>query len=79
VEVEFTGWAAGYVTERIWSLEQKVIEKKDGKIKLSFTASSEPELIAWLLSFGDEAKLIKPDWLVEEVRGTVKRKQDSYS
>jgi len=36
-------------------------------------------VIAWLLSFGDEAKLINPDWLVEEVRGTVKRMQDSYS
>ncbi len=32
VELEFTGWAARYVTERIWSPDQKVIEKKDGEI-----------------------------------------------
>ena len=27
VEVEFTGWAAKYVTERIWSSDQEIIEK----------------------------------------------------
>ena len=78
VEVEFTGWAARYVTERIWSPDQKVIEKKGGKIKLTFSASSEPELISWLLSFGDEAKLIKPDWLVDEAREIVNRMAGVY-
>lgn len=59
VEVEFTGWAARYVAERVWSPDQKIY-KKNGTTKLTFSASSEPELISWLLSFGDEAKLIKP-------------------
>ena len=78
VQAEFTGWAARYVTERIWSPDQKVIEKKRGKIRLIFTASSEPELISWLLSFDDEAKLLKPDWLVEEVRERVNRMAGIY-
>jgi len=46
---------------------------------MTFSASSEPEFIAWLLSFGREAKLIKPDWLVEEVKEIVKRLQKDYS
>lgn len=79
VEVEFTGYAAKYVAERIWSPDQKVVKKKGGKTKLIFSASSEPELIAWVLSFGDEAKLIKPDWLVEMVKGNIVRIQDSYT
>ena len=67
VEVEFTGWAARYVSERIWSPNQK-IRKKNGTTKLTFSASSEPELISWVLSFGEEAKLRKPDSLATEIR-----------
>lgn len=67
VEVEFTGWAARYVSERIWSPDQK-INKRNGTTKLTFSASSEPELISWLLSFGEEAKLLKPAWLISNVR-----------
>jgi predicted DNA-binding transcriptional regulator YafY len=59
VEVEFTGWAARYVAERIWSPNQK-IHKRNGTTKLTFSASSEPELISWVLSFGQEVRLIKP-------------------
>jgi len=36
VEAEFTGWAAVYVSERIWSPDQ-VIEKVGEKIKIRFT------------------------------------------
>jgi len=67
VEVEFTGWAARYVSERIWSPDQK-IHKNNGTTKLTFTASSEPELISWMLSFGDEAKLIAPSWLINDLK-----------
>jgi predicted DNA-binding transcriptional regulator YafY len=67
VEVEFTGWAARYVAERIWSPDQK-IHKKNGTTKLTFSASSEPELISWVLSFGEEARLKKPDNLAAAIR-----------
>ncbi|MCE5208623.1 MAG: WYL domain-containing protein [Smithellaceae bacterium] len=68
VEVEFTGWPARFVTERIWSANQKIKRKDDNTINLTFTASSETELLSWLLSFGDEARLIKPKWLVKEMK-----------
>ena len=67
-EVEFTGWPARFVTERIWSADQKIKRKDDDTIFLSLTVSSETELISWLLSFGDEARLIKPKWLVKEMK-----------
>ena len=79
VRVEFSGWAAKYVAERIWSPDQNITRKKGGNIALTFTASSEPELISWLLSFGDQAKLLKPDWLVDEVGQTVEQLQRLYS
>ena len=79
VEVEFTGWSAEYVAERIWSPDQKIIKKADGKIRLIFSSSSESELTGWALSFADEARVIKPKWLVEKVSQTIKRMEKVYS
>jgi predicted DNA-binding transcriptional regulator YafY len=77
VEVEFTGWAAQYVSERIWSPDQKIVQN-NGKTVLTFSASSERELISWVLSFGDEATLLKPAWLSEEVLKSINRMQKVY-
>ena len=79
VELEFTGYAAKYIAERIWSPDQKLTEKKDGTVKLKFSASSEPELIGWVLSFADEARVVKPKWLVRKVKETVGRMKSSYA
>ena len=75
VEVAFYGWAANYVAERSWSPDQKIVKRRDGSIKLKFTASSEPEILSWVLSFGEQATLVKPVGLkqrfVEMVQGTL--------
>jgi predicted DNA-binding transcriptional regulator YafY len=71
VEVEFSGWAAAYVTERIWSPDQRINRRRDGSARLTFSASSEPELTSWLLSFGDKARLIRPAWLIEKIRANL--------
>lgn len=71
VEAAFTGWAAAYVAERCWSPDQEIIPKGKNKIILKFTASSRPELIGWLLSLGEEAKVLKPDWLVKEMKAKI--------
>jgi len=71
VEVEFTGWAAKYIPERIWSADQKITKKGSNKIILKCIASSEAELISWILSFGEEAKVLKPEWVVEEIKKRV--------
>jgi predicted DNA-binding transcriptional regulator YafY len=77
VKVEFIGWAARYVSERIWSPDQK-IHQRNGKTVLTFSASSEPELISWLLSFGDEAKLIEPKSLVDSVTQIIEGLREIY-
>jgi predicted DNA-binding transcriptional regulator YafY len=78
VEVAFTGWSAAYVSERIWSPDQEILKKGKNKIILKFTASSEPELISWLLSFGEEATLIKPDRIVKELKSKIAKLTDCY-
>jgi predicted DNA-binding transcriptional regulator YafY len=78
VEVEFTGWAARYVSERIWSPDQK-IHKNNGKTKLTFSASSEPELISWVLSFGNEAKLIEPSRVKRKLIDSLRDSNKNYT
>lgn len=78
VEVEFCRYAARYIAERIWSPDQQIIQLGDGKIKLSFSASSELEVIAWLLSFGAEARVLEPEWLVERMREAAGSLQQVY-
>lgn len=77
VEVEFTGWAAKYASERIWSPDQKIIQN-NGKTIRTFGASSEPELISWALSFGDEANLIKPVRVKEQLMETLPKTSENY-
>jgi len=73
VVVEFAGWAASYVAERAWSPDQKIKKIDDDKILLTFSASSEAEVIAWILSFGEEAKVIEPERLIEEILNKVEK------
>jgi predicted DNA-binding transcriptional regulator YafY len=78
VVVDLTGWAARYVAERIWSPDQKIEKKGKDTIRLTFKASSEPEVIGWLLSFEDRAKLIEPGWLVKKLKTTINRMGQKY-
>ncbi len=61
VEIEFAEKPAEYVAERIWSEDQEIIDKGNGKLLLIFSSSSKVELIPWILSFSGDAKVIKPD------------------
>lgn len=79
VEVELSGYASRYASERIWSVDQKIEKISKDKIKLSFNASSEPEIISWVLSFGDKAVVIKPEWLIDKIKNKLNNMQNSYS
>ncbi|WP_168161238.1 helix-turn-helix transcriptional regulator [Desulfatibacillum aliphaticivorans] len=67
VKAQFFDLAATYVCERNWSANQKIEKQEDGSTILEFEASSEYEVIAWTLSFRENAKILEPDWLKEKV------------
>lgn len=77
VEAEFTGWAAVYVEERVWSADQEITRDGD-RVRIKFTASSEPEIVAWILSFGEEGRLLGPLHLADEVSNTVAKMATVY-
>jgi len=68
VEAELSGWAAGYTAERKLSPDQKITRRRGGRILIQFTATSEPEVLNWVLGLGAEARLIAPESLVAQLR-----------
>ena len=52
------GRVAEYVSERRWSGKQKIRKQPDGSIVLEMVSRSEPEVRAWVRSFGGEAELL---------------------
>jgi predicted DNA-binding transcriptional regulator YafY len=78
-EIEFSGWAAAYVQERTWSPNQKIIKHTKGHINLQFTASSEQEVISWVMSFGPEAVVTRPNWLREVFKERVSELSRNYT
>jgi predicted DNA-binding transcriptional regulator YafY len=63
--IRFDKTAATYAAERKWSKDQKITKHADGGITLTMTAQSAAECVAWVLSFGETAEILAPDWLRE--------------
>ncbi len=78
IEAEFTGWAAAYVSERVCSLDQEV-EKHEDKVRIRFTSSSQNEVLSWLLSFGEKARLLGPESLVDALKKRIRAIQKNYA
>lgn len=69
--IKFTEYAAVFVAERTWNSETRKEWVDDDTLILSFEVSSKPELIGWVLSWGGRAKVLEPDWLVEDINQTI--------
>ncbi len=65
--IRFYNGAAIYISERTWSSNQNVKQHKDGSIELTLTVQSVWELKSFILGFGENAKVISPQWLKDEI------------
>lgn len=79
VEVEFKGWAAQYVSERIWSPDQEIKKVGKNRIRITFRSASEEEVISWILSFGADARVISPSWLLKTFTENTRGLFDIYN
>ena len=52
------GKSADYVRERVWARQQRLEECPDGSLIFEITTTSEPELMSFVRSFGEEATLL---------------------
>jgi predicted DNA-binding transcriptional regulator YafY len=67
IEVRFSEQAARRVLNRRWSSSQKVTRQNDGSIILKMHTSGKDDLFRWILGFGDQAEILKPDELRDEI------------
>ncbi len=68
VVIRFNARAADYVREKKWHESQHLRELKGGGVELKLKLSSLAEIERWVLSWGGDAKVLKPRELVEAVR-----------
>lgn len=73
-KLEFSGEARSTVRECVWSDNQIVEEnQKEGTTVISFTSSQWIPIFRWLLSFGENARPLEPDWLVEQWKESIEK------
>jgi len=73
VVIRFTARAADYIREKKWHPSQQLREMKDGGVELRLKLSSLAEIERWVLSWGGDAKVLKPRELAEAVRQSAKK------
>jgi len=73
VVIRFNARAADYVREKKWHESQQLRELKNGGVELQLKLSSLMEIERWVLSWGGDAKVLKPRELAEAVRQSAKK------
>jgi len=68
VVIQFNPHAADLIREKKWHESQQLRELKGGGAELKLKLSSLPEIERWVLSWGGDAKVLKPKELVDAVR-----------
>jgi predicted DNA-binding transcriptional regulator YafY len=67
VAIRFNTRAADYIREKKWHESQQLRELKNGGVELSLKLSGLVEIERWVLSWGGDAKVLKPRELAEAV------------
>ena len=78
IRIWFDSYAARLVQERQWHPSQKIKELANGEIEFSVTLSSFAEVMRWILSWGEHARVMAPKALGVEVRETLKKMVEWY-
>jgi proteasome accessory factor B len=78
MRVRFDAWAAQLIRERKWHHSQRLSELPGGGIEVELELSSTVEVVQWILSWGEHARVVAPRELVEEVKRRVERTRAVY-
>jgi predicted DNA-binding transcriptional regulator YafY len=68
VTIHFSPRVAGYIDEKIWHESQVVEKQKDGSLIFKAEIAGTEEIKFWILRWGKDAVVLKPDSLREEIR-----------
>ena len=68
VQIRFTPAAARAIQESKWHPSQQLQENTDGSITATYEVAINPELQGWILSFGPDAKVLRPKSLASKIQ-----------
>ncbi len=68
VELLFSKQAAGWVKDKVWHSSQEVSLLKDGRLRMTLKVADTAELVGWILSFGSQVRVVRPDALRQKVK-----------
>jgi predicted DNA-binding transcriptional regulator YafY len=68
VELLFNKAAAAWVRDKIWHESQESSLLKDGRLRMVLRVAETSELLGWILSFGSQVRVIRPEALREKVK-----------
>ncbi len=71
VVIRFSKKIRPYIEESLWHHSQVIKPQNDGSILFEVYVAAPREVLWWVLGWGAEAEILKPDWLREEARKTV--------
>lgn len=68
VELSFVPHQADFIKTQPWHSSQNVVQDDEKEFRITMKLMPSMELIRQVLSYGNEVKVIQPEWLKEEVR-----------
>jgi len=68
VEIRFSAFQAPYIRERAWHPSQQIENESAGSIILTLHVADLDEVKRWLIGFGADADVVKPQELRNEIR-----------
>ena len=77
-EILFAKETSRYVLEREWHKDQIIKQQEDGSVLLKFKSNQSQMIYTWLLSFGNNATVIKPKELREKIRAECEKIVEKY-
>lgn len=78
VEIWFSADQARYIKERIWSPNQRIIDLDDGSVILKMKTSGRYEIKRWVLGYGAEAEVVKPEELKRDIVSDITKLVEIY-
>lgn len=78
-KIRFSNDAAPYVKERVWPGCYTMEENPDGSLYLHLKTSGYDDVKRWILSFGNNARVIEPPRLKRDVAETCRKMAYGYS
>lgn len=79
VKVWFSESAAPYVKERVWPGHYEFEENDDGSLVMHLKTSGYGDVKRWILSFGNDARVLEPLKLRDDIAETCRKMAEGYA